>query len=197
MYNVAFPVVEDRRKQKDREKPWLDDPEFKVIVREKGELYTRKVKRQEREGDWERLAEVTKKVNRTRQRLRRTYFSQRLEDRWVMPGPPGRSWESVGGRKKKGVSWGAGFFRRKKMGLTGKAEVEDGFYSQVGPKLAAKVKRERESAFMDYMSDRVGESLFWRPTTPLKVEELCGSLGPHKSMGCDEVSPRVIKMVAH
>jgi hypothetical protein len=81
LYNVAFPVREDKKKQKDREKPWLDDPEFKVIVREKGELYSRKVKGQEQEGDWERLTEVTKEVNRTRQRLRRAYFSQRLEER--------------------------------------------------------------------------------------------------------------------
>jgi hypothetical protein len=36
MYNMAFPVVEDKRKKKDRDKPWLDDPEFKVIVRKKG-----------------------------------------------------------------------------------------------------------------------------------------------------------------
>jgi hypothetical protein len=59
--------------------------------------------------------------------------------------------------------------------LTGKVEVVDGFcefYSQVGPKLAAKIKREREGAFLDYMADRVGKSLFWRPTTPLEVEEL-------------------------
>jgi hypothetical protein len=42
-------------------------------------------------------------------------------------------------------------------------------------KLAAKIKREREGAFLDYMGDRVGESLFWRPTTPLEVEKLCGS----------------------
>jgi hypothetical protein len=81
LYNVAFPVKEDKRKQKDREKPWLDEPEFKVIVREKGELYSRKVKGQEQEGDWERLAEVITEVNRTRQRLRRAYFSQRLEER--------------------------------------------------------------------------------------------------------------------
>jgi hypothetical protein len=78
-------------------------------------------------------------------------------------------------------------------------EVADGFcefYFQVGPKLAAKIKREREGTFLDYMGDRVGEFLFWRPTTPLKVEELCGSLDPHKGMGWDEVSPQVIKTVA-
>jgi hypothetical protein len=72
-----------------------------------------------------------------------------------------------------------------------------GFYSEVGPKLAAKISREREGAFLDYMGDRVEELLFWRPTTPLEVEELCRSLDPHKGMGWDEVSPWVIKTVAH
>jgi hypothetical protein len=93
MYNVAFPVVEDKRKQKDRDKPWLDDPNFNVIVREKRELYSRKVKGQERVGDRERRAEVTKEVNRTRRRLRRTYFSQRLEDKM---GDARATWEVWG-----------------------------------------------------------------------------------------------------
>jgi hypothetical protein len=94
---------------------------------------------------------------------------------------------------------GCGFFRREGVGLTGKAEVGDGFfefYSQVWPKLAAKVKREGEGALLDYIGDRFGESLFWRPMTPLEVEELCASLDPHKGMGWDKVSPRVIKTVA-
>jgi hypothetical protein len=34
------------------------------------------------------------------------------------------------------------------------------FYSQVGLKLAAKISKEREVAFLDYMGDRVEESLF-------------------------------------
>ena len=92
MYNVAFPMTKDKRRQKDREKPWLDNPQFKEWVREKGELYSRKVKGREREGDCERLAEVTREVNRTRQRLKRAYFSQRLGEWGEMPGPLGRSW---------------------------------------------------------------------------------------------------------
>jgi hypothetical protein len=59
--------------------------------------------------------------------------------------------------------------------------------------LAAKIEREREGAFLDYMGDRV----FWRPTTPLEVEELCGSLDTHEGTGWNEVSLRVIKTVAH
>ena len=70
----------------------MDDPQFKERVREKGELYSRRVKGQEREGDRERLAEVTREVNRTRQRLKRAYFSQRLEEVGETPGPLGRSW---------------------------------------------------------------------------------------------------------
>jgi hypothetical protein len=105
----------------------------------------------------------------------------------------------LGGRKKKGGKVGSGYFRKEGVGLTGKAEVADGFcefYSQVGPKLAAKIKWEREGAFLDYVGDRVKGSLFWRPKTPLEVEELCGSLDPHKGIGWDEVSPQVIKTVA-
>jgi hypothetical protein len=91
MPDVDFPVKEDIRKEKDREKPWLNDPEVKVIVREKGELYSRKVKGQEREGDRERLAELTKEVNRTRQRSRRAYFSQRIKESQGHLGGPGGS----------------------------------------------------------------------------------------------------------
>jgi hypothetical protein len=60
--------------------------------------------------------------------------------------------EVLGSKKKKGSKVGCGFFRREEVGLTGKAEVVGGFcefYSQVGPKLAAKIKREREGAILD------------------------------------------------
>ena len=58
------------------EKRWLNDVDFKELVREKGELYSRKIRRKLREG---RLAEVTKEVNRLRKELKRTYFGERLE----------------------------------------------------------------------------------------------------------------------
>jgi hypothetical protein len=57
---------------------------------------------------------------------------------------------------------GSGFFRKKGVGLTDKGEIADEFcksYLQVGPKLAARIRKEREGAFQDYMRDRVG-SLF-------------------------------------
>jgi hypothetical protein len=53
-------------------------------------------------------------VNRTRQRLRRAYFSQRLEER---VGDAMATWEVLGevlgGRKKKTVRWGVEFLGRK------------------------------------------------------------------------------------
>jgi hypothetical protein len=66
----------------------------------------------------------------------------------------------------------------------------------VRPKLAAKIKEEREGGLPGLHGDKVEDSLFWRPTTPLELEELCGSLDPNKGMGYDEVSMRVIKTVA-
>jgi hypothetical protein len=60
-------------------------------------------------------------------------------------------------------------FQEGRLGLTGKTEVADEFcqsYLQVRPKLAAKIKREREEAFLDYMVDRVGESLLEANNSP-------------------------------
>jgi hypothetical protein len=157
IYNEVFLVADDKRKQKDMEKPWLDDPHFKAIVSEKEELFSRKVKRREQVGDQERLAEVTREVNRTIQRLRKAYFSQRLEG--VM-GDARTTWEVLGevlggGRRKRRRSTCV-LLKKDGVGLTDKGEIAEGFcefYSQVGPKLAM-IKRERNRFFnftIDFM----------------------------------------------
>jgi hypothetical protein len=149
VYNEVFPLIEDERKTK--EKPWLNDPQFKVMFKEKGELFSRKVKGREQEGDRERLAEVAREVNKTRQRLRRAHFSQRLEG--VM-GDAKATWEVLGevlgGGRRKSKGAACGFFRKDGVGLTDRGEIAEGFckfYSQVGPKLVEKIKREKEGAF--------------------------------------------------
>jgi hypothetical protein len=63
------------------------------------------------------LAEVTKEVNRTRWRLRRAYFSQRLEER---VGDARATWEVLGevlgGGKRKGGKVGCRFLGRTGWG---------------------------------------------------------------------------------
>ena len=66
----------------------------------------------------------------------------------------------------------------------------------MGRKLAARLGNERDGAFLEYMGERVEESLIWSPTTPGEVEELCRGLKPEKGSGWDGISPRVIKAVA-
>ena len=66
----------------------------------------------------------------------------------------------------------------------------------MGPKLASRIGGVRDGAFLEYMGDRVEESLIWSPTTPGEVEELCRALVPGKGVGWDGVSPRVVKGVA-
>ena len=70
------------------------------------------------------------------------------------------------------------------------------FFSGVGPGLAAAVGQEPEGAFLEYMGDPVGGSLSWRPTNPREIEEICGALVPHKSVGWDQVSPKVVKQAS-
>ena len=78
MYDEVFPWVEDKRRKVDEEKPWLDDGEFKELVREKGRLYSRKIKGVIGEEEGRRLVEVNREVNSMRRRLKREYFNQRL-----------------------------------------------------------------------------------------------------------------------
>ena len=93
MYDEAFPWVEGKRSRRDEEKPWLDDGEFKELVREKGELYSRKVKGLLDEVGQGRLAEVYREVNRMRRRLKREYFDQRIGE---IAGDMKAAWEVMG-----------------------------------------------------------------------------------------------------
>ena len=102
------------------------------------------------------------------------------------------------GRSGKGGSV-CRYFEKEGLAVTDGGEIAQGFcdfYSKVGPELAARLGREREGAFLEYMGRKVEESLIWRPTTPVEVEELCRGLDTGKAAGWDGVSPRVVRGVA-
>ena len=199
MYDGMFPWVEDKRKRRDVEKPWLDDGEFKELVEEKAGLYSRKLKGVLGEEGRQRLVEVSREVNNMRRRLKREYFDQRLEG---IKGDLRGTWEVLGevlrGRKGKGGSV-CRYFKQEGVPVTEGDKIAEGFcdfYCQVGPKLAARLGREQDGAFLEYMGRRVEESLIWSPTTPGEVEELCRALVPGKAAGWDGVSPGVVRGVA-
>ena len=200
LYDSAFPWVKRSKKKKDIEKPWLDNHDFKVLVKEKGELYSKKIKNKLDQDGVARLAEVSKQVNAMRQKLKRRYFRNKLEDR---KGDLRKTWEVLGevlkGRAGKPGGVPCRYFEKDGQGITDGNKIAKGFcdfYCKVGPELAKKIGRERNSSFTDFMGNRVTDTLFLRPTTPKEIEELCKSIEASKGMGWDGISPRVIKAVA-
>ena len=186
LYDEAFPWVEEKRKKRDVENPWLDDAEFKELVEEKGRLYSRKLKGLLGEEEGQRLVEVNREVNRLRRKLKREYFDQKISE---LSGDLRAMWGVLGevlrGRSGKGGAV-CRYFEQDGSVVTDGAKIAKGFcdfYSQVGPKLAARLGREREGAFMEYMGERVEEPFIWRPTTPGEVEELCRGLDTGKAAG--------------
>ena len=174
MCDKTLPWVEDRRSRRDVEKPWLDEAGFKELVKEKGELYSRKIKGRLGEGKGERLVKVNREVNRLRRKLKREYFGQRLGE---IGGDMRATWEVLGevlrGRRGKGKGGACRYFRGREGGVTDGAKIARGFcdfYCQVGPKLAARIRRVGDGDFLEYMGPRVEESLIWSPTTPAEVE---------------------------
>ena len=159
LYDAAFPWKEDKRRRKDREKPWLDDEGFKELVKEKGGLYSRKVRGLLGDQEQARLVEVTREVNRTRQRLKRAYFNQRMGE---IGGDLRATW-GVLGEILRGKGRGKGapcrYFEKEGVGVTEGGQIAGGFcdfYCQVGPGLAARIGKEREGAFLEYMGEKVG-----------------------------------------
>ena len=55
-----------------------------------------------------------------------------------------------------------GYFTKLGAGVTDGAEIARGFcdfYCKMGPKLAARIRKDREVAFLEYIGERVEESL--------------------------------------
>ena len=201
MYDAAFPWTKAKKRGRDIEKPWLDDPEFKLLVEEKGTLYSRSIKGALDDQGKARLTEVCREVNRARRKLKREYFEQRMAE---IKGDHKATWEVLGelikGRKvNKGTTAVCKYFLKDGTPVTEGSAIAKGFcdfYCNVGPELAARIHGERNGAFLDFMGNRVSTDMHWCPTTPLEVENLCRNLKPFKGAGWDGVSPRVIKAVA-
>ena len=63
------------------------------MVKEKSKLYSRKLRGRLGEQGAQRLVDVTKEINATRQRLKRAYFDQRFLD---IQGDMRATWEVLG-----------------------------------------------------------------------------------------------------
>ena len=190
---------EQKEKKRDIEKPWVDEPEFKSLVEEKAMLFKKKLKGLLDEAQLQRLEEINKEVNKLRKSLKRKYFQEKFNDQ---RGNLRATWEVLGealtGRKGKNYSSVCRYFTKDSEAITDGPKIAKGFcdfYCQVGPKLAARVPKEKRGS-KDYMGPEVQDSLFLTPTTAQEVKELCQDLEPNKGAGWDGVSPRVIKGVA-
>ena len=133
----AFPWVEGRKSRRDEEKPWLDNGGFRELVREKGELYSRKVRGLLDDEGQQRLAGVYREVNAMRRRLKRDYFDRRMGE---IAGDLRRTWEVLGevirGRRGRMSGAACGYFKGNGVGVTDGAEIAEGFcdfYCKVGP----------------------------------------------------------------
>ena len=144
LYYASFPEVDCKKEKRDVEKPWLDDPNFKQLVGEKDDLNSRRRRGRLSEEGEARYGEVCREVNDARRWLRRTYFDQRVRE---AEGDARASWEvlrEVIGRGKGRKGWApCGYFRKDGVGVTDSGGIAAVLFTKVGPRLAARVRRER------------------------------------------------------
>ena len=132
--------------------------EFKSLAEEKGKFYKKRIRGSLNENEQNRLAEVSKEVNKMRQKLKRDYFEQRLNEKigdlrqtWVVIG------EALNGRRRKDKGTICKYFERNGAAVTEGPKIAQGFcnfYCQVGPGLASKIPKEPPDAFREYLGER-------------------------------------------
>ena len=106
----------------------MDDAEFKELVREKGDLYSRKIRGGLDGILGQRLVEVNREVDRMRRSLKRAYFDQRLGE---IRGDLRATWEVLGellrGRRGGNTGVPCGYFGKDGGAVTEGGQIAGGF----------------------------------------------------------------------
>ena len=76
------------------------------------------------------------------------------------------------------------------------AESFCGFFTDIGPKLAGRVRPPTSGSFLDYLGPSSGSSAFFWPTDPAEVESICQALDCSKGPGHDGFSPAALRYVS-
>ena len=66
------------------------------------------------------------------------------------------------------------------------------YFTNIGPNLANRIPTVN-STYNSFLTDRVRESIFLKPTNIAELTEICQSLKSGKASGCDDMSMQVIK----
>ena len=175
------------------------DDVFLSKVREKNALYRRQISEGCLTFDQQvYLRQLSSEVTRMRRDLKRRHFQAKLAEAgknskaaWAVlhsflrvPGksaPPSRTFVQDG----KCIS-----------GDSDVAEAFGHFFTEIGPRLASKVRCPDGKTFKDFLGPSSRSSLYLSPTTPGEIESICLGLDSSKGPGHDEISPSVIKFVS-
>ena len=69
------------------------------------------------------------------------------------------------------------------------------FFTNIGPKLAAKIQKNTAYNFTDFMDRRVDSSMFLFPVTDQDVKKIVFSFQSKKSVGVDDINMYTVKTI--
>ena len=198
-YDACFPPKQVRLKRIDIEKPWLHNEEMLSKLKERNRLHASTLKNPlNADSHQERLKHLGRKINSLRRKLKKTYFSQKLEQAGKNTKLAWRAIHSFIGKPGKEENNCSSFFKDGDT-ITGDFNIAESFcdfFSNIASNLASNLPIPSSGSYIDYLNPQPEESAFFAPTTPQEIELLCKGLDSSKSAGYDGLAPGVLSSLS-
>ena len=182
--------MRNRKNTQHESKPWLGDPDFRELCRQKNHLFRLKTKNPNDVSLKLEYRSLLRKVNTERDRLKRVHFQSRFN---AASGNISKVWKIVNSifSKKESIPYPSEFNSSAGL-LTENSAISNEFcrfYTEVADKFKQPTV---DSSFRKYLL-RQEKSMFLRPCDREEVILLCNSSKSKKSCGPDGILSKVIK----
>jgi hypothetical protein len=189
LYNTHFPIKKTKVGYATR-KPWLT-PGLKKSIRIKNKLYIRQLKSNNLD-HIHYYKTYKNNLNRLLKKSERLYYQEKIENNKHNLKLTWKILKDIINKRKNHK-------RSRKFNIDGTlveneniiAEHFNNFFSNVGPDLAKKIPNTNRSP-LEFMPERVVNSIFLNPVTNSEIYNIIGNLN-QGAAGWDEFSPAIIK----
>ena len=205
LYQSNCPIIYEKVKRKRPDKPWMTNG-LKNACRKKNLLYKEFLKTRTIVSE-EKYKKYKNKLTAILRRCEKQYFTELLE---INKGNMKETWKILNGlinKKSKGKQI-CTEFNGDESKITGDKTIANGFnnfFVNIGPSLAKRIPKCKDSLFTQFLPDKVEDTMFLRPVTEEEIMQQVKNAKNKKSKDHDQfdmclvkkIIPYIVKPLAH
>ena len=205
LYQSNCPVIYEKVKRKRPDKPWMTNG-LKNACRKKNLLYKEFLKTRTNVSE-DKYKKYKNKLTAILRRCEKQYFTELLE---INKGNMKETWKILNGlinKKSKGKQISTEF-NGDESKITGDKTIANGFnnfFVNIGPSLAKRIPKCKDSLFTQFLPDKIEDTMFLQPVTEEEIMQQVKNAKNKKSKDHDKfdmclvkkIIPYIVKPLAH